>query len=104
MMVISSQRYLDEARVEAKRQALQGVDHVDIPIVYAGDYDGQALYIMLDGHHTMAAARELGIQVRYIEISRSEAGDADDATLDEMCELHWMDSDWYDVETGRLVF
>lgn len=51
--------------------------------------------IQADGHHTMAAARELGIEIRFV-FSADPEGLSGEVALD----ARWNDGDWYDVETS----
>lgn len=63
------------------------------------DLDGNNLYILVDGHHRKEAAEELGIEIRYEEV-KNKHGVTGEALLDAC----YNDSDWYDVETGDLVW
>ena len=63
------------------------------------DMDGNDLYILVDGHHRKEAAEELGIKIRYEEV-KNVHGVTGEALLDAC----YNDSDWYDVETGDLVW
>ena len=103
-MIISSQRYLDYGRVDSKIEEISGRDSVTLRIVLAGEIDGEAAYVLIDGHHTGEAARELGIEINFEEVSRNDAGYDERWTMGEMLENLWIDSDWYNYETGELVF
>ncbi|GIV51995.1 MAG: hypothetical protein KatS3mg038_3902 [Candidatus Kapaibacterium sp.] len=104
MVIISSQRHLDQDVVDEKMQQLAGVDCVELPIVYAGQYGDDDVYVLVDGHHTLAAARALGVEVTYTERSRTECNCHPDWTLEQMLDHLWMDSDWYDIHTGVNYF
>jgi hypothetical protein len=101
-MIISSQSYRDYSKVDQKLEELAAEKSVQIPVHYAGELDGEKYFIQIDGHHTLEAAKELGLEVRFIE---TEHNDWDKSwSLDEALEANWMDSDWYNVETGKAAF
>lgn len=104
MKVISSQRYLDEQMVADKLDGLaqSGAAYIECPIIDAEmtDLNGEDVYVMIDNHHTLAAARELGLEIRF-ETVANPYGDLHGDDLLEQC---YMDSDWYYVETGTLVW
>lgn len=101
-MIISSQRYIDNKKVEQKMNEIGG--RVTLPVLYAGEYEGEAIYILVDGHHTAEAARELCLPINYETIDAKAWGYDTRWTLEDALENLWMDSDWYDVETGSLAF
>lgn len=92
MKIISSQHFIDWEIVENKIEQLNGAEFVEIPCYEIGEIDGEEMAIQADGHHTMAAARELGIEVRFI-FAEDPEGLTGEAALD----ARWMDGDWYDV-------
>ena len=100
--VISSQKYLDYSIVDDKAAQIHGL--VTLPVVFAGELDGEKLYILIDGHHTLAAAREIGAEIAFDEISQNKAGWDTRLTLDEQLEAQVLDSDWYYIDNGSLVF
>lgn len=104
MIVLSSQRYLNEDTVEAKKAELVGVDEVELPIVFVGEFEGESLFVLLDKHHTMAAAKELGVPTSYTEIERRDTRLSQDDSLEDCLDTLYMDADWYNVETGRDYF
>ena len=65
MTYISSQHYIDAEIVEEKKAELEGVTEVVIPCTYVGVIDGVEYAMQNDKHHTLAAARELGIPVVF---------------------------------------
>lgn len=101
MKVISSQRHLNFDIVDRKIEEIKFLDFVTLPIIDAEmtDLDGNDLYILADGHHRKEAAEELGIEIRY-EVVKNEHGVTGEAILDAC----YNDSDWYDVETGDLIW
>lgn len=93
MKVISSQHYIDWNIVEQKMDEIAGSKFVEIPCYEIGEVDGEEMAIQADGHHTLAAARELGIEIRFV-FSPDPEGLTGETALNE----RWMDGDWYDVE------
>ena len=104
MKVISSQHYTDERIVARKMTEIKGRESITLPVIYAGEYDGESLYILVDGHHRGAAAKALDIKIEYEVRDRSELGYDPDWSLEQALEAMWLDGDWYDFETGELVF
>ncbi len=98
MKVISSQRYLDENKVAEKVDELKAerVETLELEVWEVGFED---LYILKDGHHRLAAAKELGIKVEFVEGSHPEG-----LTGENLLEQSWIDSDWYYIETGENVW
>lgn len=95
MKIISSQHYLDMDLVEEKIEELRGADRVEIPCWYVGEIDGEEYAVQADGHHTLAAARALGIEVRF-EIGEDPEG----LTGEDLLNQRYVDGDWYDVESS----
>lgn len=95
MKYISSQHYIDSEIVEAKKAELEGVTEVVIPCTYVGIIDGVEYAMQNDKHHTLAAARELGIPVVF-----DVEDDSEGLTGEELLEARYNDGDYYDVETS----
>ena len=93
MKIISSQHYLDWNIVEEKMNKIKDMEVVSIPCCEIGKIDGEEYAVQVDCHHTLAAARELGIPV---EFTFSE--DPEGLSGDDYLQAHYMDGDWYDVE------
>ena len=96
MKVISSQRYLDEGKVQEKIKELRGQESITLTTWETGIED---LYVLGDGHHTLAAAKELGIEIHFEEGEHPEG-----LTGEELLEQAWIDSDWYYIDTGKDVW
>lgn len=101
MKVITSQSYIDNDIVEAKKELLAGATSVELIVWTTGilDDDGEELCVLSDGHHTYEAAKELGIPVSFVEISHPEG-----VTGEQLLDIAWMDSDWRYLETNMLVW
>ena len=97
MTYISSQHYIDWDIVNEKMDELQDATTVIIPFYYAGEIDGVEYAIQIDCHHTLAAARELGLDVKF-----ALDDDPDGLTGEDLLDAHYMDGDWYNVETSDL--
>lgn len=95
MTYISSQHYIDWAIVEDKIAELEGTERVEIPCSYVGEIDGVEYAMQNDSHHTLAAARELGLEVVYVVDD-----DCEGLTGEALLDARWMDGDWYNVETS----
>lgn len=93
MKIISSQHYLDWNIVEEKMNKIKDMEVVSIPCCEIGEIDGEEYAVQVDCHHTLAAARELGIPV---EFTFSE--DPEGLSGDDYLQAHYMDGDWYNVE------
>ncbi len=95
MTYISSQHYINAEIVEEKKAELEGVTEVVIPCTYVGVIDGVEYAMQNDKHHTLAAARELGIPVVF-----AVEDDAEGLTGEELLEVRYNDGDYYNVETS----
>jgi uncharacterized protein (DUF1015 family) len=98
-MIISSQRFLSEETVEEKKNQFNGASSISLPIWNAGVVDGMELFVLADGHHRFEAATQMGITVEF-EVVEHEAG----LTGEELLNAEWMDSDYYDIQTGKNVW
>jgi len=99
-VLISSQRHIDDAIVEAKRAARD----YTVTIGKAVEIDGVIYRVVIDGHHSWAAARADGVAPEMVIAS---VADCDREAIEDICEYlesHWIDSDWYDIETGHAVW
>ena len=93
MTIISSQRYIDWDIVESKIDWMtsEGIESLDVPVVRC-EIDGVEYGIVADAHHRMVAARELGLEINFVEIDNEYGSEGE-----ELLEKMWMDSDYYDV-------
>jgi hypothetical protein len=101
MKIISSQHFIDWEIVEAKMAELTEAEaeKVTIPCSYVGRIDGEEYAMQNDKHHTMAAARELGLEVVY-DIQEDSEG----LTGEDLLAARYNDGDWYDVETSDPAY
>lgn len=101
MKIISSQRFINYDIVDEKIEEIKNYENVTLPIIDAGmqDFNGESLFILIDGHHRKEAAEELGIEIRYEETENEHY-----VTGEELLSECWCDSDWYYIENGMLVW
>ena len=99
-MIISSQRHIDDSIVEAKRA---NRDYT-VTIGKVIDIDGETFRVVIDGHHSLAAARADGVAPELVEASVADCDREAIDDVDDYLESHWVDSDWYDIETGNKVW
>lgn len=93
-MIISSQRYINDEILCQKIDELESEKPSEIVLQtwFVGIED---LEILFNGHHTLEAARQCGIPVRF-EVTEHP----DRLYGEDLLEQAWIDSQWYDVETG----
>ena len=101
-MFISSQRYLDDNTVQTKREAR---DYV-VTVSPEFEIDGVAMQAVIDGHHSLAAAEADGVEPEFVVASLQDDDRIAllDRSVDDYLEVCYMDSDWYDIATGKGVF
>lgn len=103
MKTISSQRYLNDEIVEAKRAARD----YTVAVSPAFEIDGETFRLVLDGHHSLEAAKLDGVEAEFVE---QDARDNDNIALLNRGEIEdfllttRIDSDLYDVATGQDVW
>lgn len=103
MITISSQRYLNDEIVAEK----VAHDDFEVAVSPAFEIDGQTYRVVLDGHHSLAAARASGAEPVFVEY---DATDNDKVALIErgdfegFLEIAYVDSDYYDISTGKDVW
>lgn len=102
MKTVSSQRHLDFDIVEEKKANKDYTVHVT-PVF---SVDGEEFRAIVDGHHSFAAAMDMGEDVNFVEVTASEDDRVSllDNNVDDYLEAAYMDSEWYDVYTGITVF
>lgn len=98
MTIISSQQYLNWDIVDQKLALLKDASSVTIPCYYVGYIDGIEYAMVADGHHRIAAARELGIEITY-DID----DDPEHLTGEELLNTRWMGDDYYLVDESDVA-
>ena len=101
MNLITSQHYLNEETVAEK------VDAGDFAVQVSPEFmvDGIAYRVILDGHHSYAAALEAGVDPEIEEMTASE----DDRVAlignpEEFLAVCWMDGEYVFAGTERSVW
>ncbi len=101
--IITSQSYLDAETVAAKVAA----QDFDVTLSPAFLIDGAEYQVILDGHHSLAAARVAGVKPSYTiatateddRVALLEVGD-----VETFLEAAWADSDYRDAFDGSDPF
>lgn len=99
--IISSQRYIDDEIVEAKRAAR------DYQVTLTPAFEVEpwgTVQVIVDGHHSLEAARLDGVEPVYTEATDQTADTIamiETGRIDDFLATSRMDSDYYDVETGQ---
>ena len=100
--LISSQRYLDPAKVARKARTFK----VFVVRTVTVELRGRMYRVLVDGHHNLAAARLAGVEPAWRGASRKlqrAMQEMGPAAFARMLINNLTDSDWYDVDTGRVV-
>ena len=99
---ISSQRYLDDDTVDAKSVALD----YTVTVSPSFGIDGKIFRAIINGHHSYAAAIAAGVDPVF-SIATAQQDDRIlliDTNIDDFLASSYVDSDWYDVFTGKSIF
>ena len=96
--IISSQKYLHSDIVAEKRSA----QDYDVTVSPEMAYDGGTYRVILDGHHSLEAARLDGVDPQYIEATHQMCDYLHLCRADpeQFLALARIDCDYYDIETG----
>ena len=86
-MIISSQRYIDQAIVDEK---IASEDYA-VSFVWL-TIDGTSVKHIVDGHHSYAAAIVAGVSPEWV-VNNAIQQEADSMDLDTYLEAHYIDSD-----------
>ena len=96
--LISSQKFIDDQIVTAKR------DTEDYTVQTATvDVEGIEYLVLIDGHHSLEAAKRDGVAVDFEECDREIQRDAS-RDGNAFLIANQLDSDWYFVATGKDVW
>jgi len=98
MKTISSQRLVDPDIVFEKQKA---EDYV--VMVATLDLLGKRYRVVIDGHHSLAAAELDGVKPEFVETTYNYQSEVDTIGAEQWLMQHWNDSEWYDVKTGLPV-
>lgn len=99
--MISSQRYIDETIVAEKLEARDFA--VTVAFLSHPDFPGEEFTLLVDGHHSLAAAKQAGVAPEITHVDHLQA-ELDALGLEDFLTVYSMGDDWYDVETGVDVW
>jgi hypothetical protein len=103
MQTISSQHHINDEIVAEKLAA----HDFEVLVSPAFEYASATVRVVLDGHHSLAAAKLAGVEPEYLTAT---ATDNDQVALlgrgdfEGFLEAAWMDGDYYDVDTQECVW
>jgi len=99
--IITSQDFIDDEIVAAK---IADSDF-EVFVSPAFEFDGSTFRVLLDGHHSLAAAIAAGVEPT---ISERDAAEDDRVALienaDDFLAACWMDGEYRFAATGRAVW
>ena len=98
-MKISSQKFLDQNVVDEKIAAEDYTVLLATIII-----DGNEVEVVIDGHHSLAAAKQAGVEPDYQYAVYNYQREVECIGLDSWLEQHWIDCPYYDIETGTEIF
>jgi hypothetical protein len=102
-MVISSQRFINEEIVAEKIAA----EDFEVMLSPGFEIDGEIYQVVLDGHHSLQAAKQAGVDPFFwvADCSDHDAiGLLDAGNIDDFMMAVHMGNDYYNTETGKDVW
>ncbi|MFZ7136645.1 hypothetical protein ACLSZP_09595 [Avibacterium avium] len=103
MKLISSQRFIDEEIVKNKIEN----EDFDVQVSPIFEFEGETYRVVLDGHHSYAAAKQMGVEPIFCEqdcTDNDTIGLLEDGNVEDFLAVQQNDSDWYDIETGYDIW
>lgn len=97
--LISSQKYINADTVAEKMAARDFACSI-----YPLTVEGVDYLVLVDGHHSYAAAAEAGVAPEISMVSNAIRAEYDAIPAMDWLESHQMDADWYFVATGKAVW
>lgn len=104
MQIITSQHYLEEAIIAEKSASRD----YGVALSPAFEVDGEFFQVILDGHHSLAAAQRDGAEPEWIEYDRLDHDAV--AWLDRgdvetfLAAAHMGEGDYIDAITGNTIW
>jgi hypothetical protein len=95
---ISSQRYTDP-KIVAEKLAARDFEVAVVEV----EIDSEMYRVIVDGHHSFAAAKAAGVEPEYVPAHPEVRGDVA-ADPEAYLAEHRIDSDYYDVQTGQEIW
>lgn len=102
-MMISSQRYLDDSLV-AEKIVNEDYNVLVSPVFVV---DGEEYQVILDGHHSLAAAKQAGAEPVFVVADCSDSdnvGLIEAGKIDDFLVACHIDDNYYNIEDGRYVW
>ncbi len=107
-MIISSQHYTDEKIVASYIERIQAGETFTACIATLKNNEELAWFditaVLIDGHHRVEAYKRLGLKIEFVEDDYNYQAELDRLGLDKFLDTNWYDGDWYDIETGKIIF
>ena len=103
MRLITSQHYLDDEIVQAKREA----QDYEVLVSPELEVDGDTYRVVIDGHHSLAAAMADGVDPVLVEASVTDhdaVGLLEDGDVETFLEALWMDGEYIDAVTRAPIW
>ena len=103
MTLISAQKFRSQDIVAAKLAARDFV--VAVSPAFTVDGFGEFV-VILDGHHSLEAALEAGVEPEFVEQTTRENDTVAliESDMEAFLAANWIDCDYYDVATGQDAF
>ena len=103
MKTISSQRHIDESIVEQK------IANEDYDVMVSPEFvhDDTTMRIVIDGHHSLAAAQATGNAPNFVEATSQNSdsiGILLRGEIDYFLAINRIDANYYDIETGKDIW
>lgn len=107
MQTISSQRHIDDDIVAEKI----GSEDFEVMVSPAFWVNGNQYRVVLDGHHSLAAAKQAGVEPVFFEATATDhdavalliGTPEQDGSPEEFLEAVYNECDYYDVDTEQDV-
>ena len=96
MIKISSQRFLDQDVIDQK---IMNNDFVVTLATISDEYQ-----IVIDGHHSLEAAKQAGVNPVFVESEYDYLAEVECIGFDNFLAAHYVDSAWYNIESGKEEF
>ena len=103
MQTISSQRYINDEIVAAKIAA----EDFEVMVSPEFEVDGQTFRVVLDGHHSLAAAQQMGVAPAYWTATATEHDAVsliERGEIEDFLTVTHMGDDYYDVDTKEFAW
>ncbi len=100
--IISSQRYLDDDILDQK---IADRDF-EVQLSPVFEVDGEKYQVIMDGHHSYHATKAAGVEPNYYiqTVTENDRIALLDQDIEFFLEACYIDSDWYDITTGVLIW